>query len=55
MLDAIGKNDSAYFNLSYFRIYGIKIPQNRWKYTLNNNNQIIRQKFNAGKGFVNVF
>ena len=53
--NAIGENDSAHFNLSYFRLYGVKIPENHLKYTINNNNQRLSQKFDAGKGFINVF
>ena len=41
MLDVIDANDSAHFNLSYFRTYGIQIPENRYKYTLNSKNQVL--------------
>ena len=55
MLDSIGENDSVHLDVAIFRISGMKIPENRLKYTLNNNNQHPHQKFNVGEGFVNVF
>ena len=55
MLHVIDANYPAHFNLSYFRKYGMKIPENRYRYTLNNNNQHPCRNFSAGKGFLNVF
>ena len=53
MLDVIDVNDSAHFNLSYFRIYRLETAENRYTYThtLSNINQLRRQKFNAGRGW----